>query len=109
MRKKDKRRLLKNFDPPNPKPTQTFTLKEMEVIAQEHAHKVLTNYLAATLMVLRYELKYSKKRMTTFMEKESEYAKLISSKRMTAEDIFNQIESETGFSLDEFIKERAEG
>lgn len=104
MTPKQKRKLFQKKNPLK----ETFTREDAEEFARDYAHKVLTNYLAATLMVLRDELKFSKKRITNFMAKESEQAKLIAEKYFTADDAFKQIEIETGFDLQAFIQERAE-
>lgn len=103
MTPKQKRKLLQQKNPPQ----EMFTRSETEAFARDYAHKVLTNYLAATLMVLRDELKFSKKRITNFFGKESEQAKYMAEKYYTAEDAFKQIELETGFNLSKFIEERA--
>lgn len=104
LSEKQKRKLMKDLKEP-----QTFTATDVKRLANEHASRVIRNYIAATMIVLRDEWGFGRKRLEHFLNRESFQAQLMAEKYVTADDIFNQIKVETKFDFEGFLQKKSEG
>lgn len=101
---KQKRKLMKDLKGP-----PTFSEADVKRLADEHANRVIRNYIAATMIVLRDEFGFGRKRLELFLDRESDQAQLMAQKYVSADDIFDQIKVETKFDFNEFLQKKSEG
>lgn len=104
LSEKQKRKLMKELKGP-----PSFTEADVTRLANEHASRVIRNYIAATMLVLRDEWGFGKKRLEHFLSRESDQAQLMAEKYVTADEIFNQIKLETKFDFEAFLQKKSEG
>lgn len=104
LSEKQKRKLMKDL-----KGESTFTEAEVKRLANDHASRVIRNYIAATMIVLRDEWGFGKQRLERFLSRESDQAQLMAEEYVTADDIFNQIKLETKFDFEAFLQKKSEG
>lgn len=68
-------------------------------IYEEHIEKVLMNYVASTILVLRDELGYGAKRIENFLDKIMYKVDFLRDGTVSQDDVYEQIKLETGFDF----------
>lgn len=80
--------------------------KYSELEKVEFAEKYLMNYLAATLITLRDEFGFGKKRLENFLQRETDQANYMRDSLVTSKEILETLKQETGFDFYEFVRKR---
>lgn len=99
MNTKQVRKLVKSKSEQQPK-------KYSELEKMEFAEKYLMNYLAATLITLRDEFGFGKKRLENFLQRETDQANYMRDSLVTSKEILETLKQETGFDFHEFVRKR---
>lgn len=102
MKPKQRKKLLQQVG----KEPQVKIFTEQEVA--EFANSVILGYLASSIVALRDTFGFGKDRIERFLHAESNHAQAIKQNYVTPSEILEQIKSETGFDLNEFIAEKSE-
>lgn len=72
LSEKQKRKLMKEL-----KGEPTFTKAEVKRLANDHASRVIRNYIAATMIVLRDEWGFGMQQLEQFLNRESDQAQMM--------------------------------
>lgn len=99
MNTKQVKKLVKSKSEQQPK-------KYSELEKMEFAEKYLMNYLAATLITLRDEFGFGKKRLENFLQRETDQANYMRDNLVTSKEILETLKQETGFDFYEFVRKR---
>ena len=107
MNRKQKKKLLANKYPEVYGAKQRYTRDQVEAVTTMEVNRVMGNLLASVLLTLRDEHGFGNQRLAKFMDDSFSQMDAISNEYVTAQEILETIEDETGLNYYEYANEIA--